>query len=55
MSYENLSVTRDGATALVSVRRPDVLNALNDATLVELDRVFGELDADDEYFCIDEI
>jgi enoyl-CoA hydratase len=43
MAYQNLTVeTRDGV-AVVTVNRPDKLNALNDHTVEELDRAFAEL------------
>jgi enoyl-CoA hydratase len=47
MGYENIVVDRDAAVAVVSVSRPETLNALNDATLVELTRAFTELRDDD--------
>jgi len=52
MSYENISVAYEDSTAVVEVRRPDVLNALNDATLVELDRAFVELGANESVRCV---
>ncbi len=45
--YEFLNVERHGAVAIVVVNRPTVLNALNAATLEELDGAMGELGADD--------
>ena len=42
----NVEVERDGGIATVTVRRPEVLNALNEETLQELERTFRELDAD---------
>jgi enoyl-CoA hydratase len=46
MTYEMLQVERDGAVAVVTITRPKVLNALNMATLAELDQVVEELAAD---------
>jgi len=47
MTYQNLKLeTRDGV-AVVTVNRPDKLNALNDATVSELDAVFAALGADE--------
>jgi enoyl-CoA hydratase len=43
MSYENLIVERRDGIALVTVNRPDKLNALNAATMRELDACFAEL------------
>src|SRR5687767_9736793 len=44
--FENLLLTREGASALVTLNRPRVLNALNASTLDELRRVMVVL-ADD--------
>jgi enoyl-CoA hydratase len=44
MTYQNLGVeTRDGV-AIVTIQRPEKLNALNDRTIDELDAVFAELE-----------
>ena len=46
MSYENLKVeTRDGV-AIVTINRPDKLNALNDRTVEELDAAFAAIGSD---------
>ena len=42
----NVLVDRDGDLAVVTVRRPEVKNALNKETLGEIDAVFAELGAD---------
>jgi enoyl-CoA hydratase len=47
MSFANLQLeTRDGI-AIVTVDRPDKLNALNDATMGEIERAFAGLAGDD--------
>ncbi len=43
----HVRVARDGEIATVTIKRPEVLNALNDETMNELDAVFSELEADD--------
>jgi len=47
MEFENLDITRRGAVALLTVSRPDKLNALNAATIAELDRAFVSLTDND--------
>jgi enoyl-CoA hydratase/3-hydroxyacyl-CoA dehydrogenase len=43
----NLQVGKDGNLATVTIKRPEVLNALNDQTMNELNTTFDELEADD--------
>jgi enoyl-CoA hydratase len=46
MNYQNITVeTREGV-AIVTVNRPDKLNALNDRTMEELDAAFAALGSD---------
>jgi enoyl-CoA hydratase len=45
--YEHVTVERDDAVAIVTLNRPQVLNALNVAMIAELARAFAELDSDD--------
>lgn len=45
---ENIRVQRDGNIVVVTMARPKALNALNDQTLEELDRVFTCLEEDRE-------
>ena len=47
MTFENLLLERDGPVAIVTLNRPQVLNALNSQTLSELASVMAELKADD--------
>ena len=45
MSFANLQIeTRDGI-AVLTLRRPEKLNALNDETMGEIERAFGQLQA----------
>ena len=43
---QNVQVDREGHLAIVTVNRPSKLNALDNATISELDGVFTQLDAD---------
>ncbi len=49
---ENTRTEREGAVATVFVARPSKLNALNDATLVELTEAFSELAGDEDIRCV---
>jgi len=46
MAYQNLLVETRDAVAVVTINRPDKLNALNDRTVEELDAAFTALGAD---------
>ena len=46
MTFDNLLIERDEATAIVTINRPQVLNALNTQTLDELRRALLELKQD---------
>lgn len=52
MSYKNLLVEFKNRTALVTLNRPDKLNALNGETLVEIRQVFEELQKNDSIYVI---
>jgi enoyl-CoA hydratase/carnithine racemase len=44
--HRNVKVERDGDIAVVTIRRPEVKNALNDQTMNELEAVFNALEKD---------
>ena len=46
MAFENLTLERDGAVAVLTINRPKVLNALNTATMDELRRAVLEVRRD---------
>jgi enoyl-CoA hydratase len=52
MGYSHLRVVREGAVGIVTVARPDKLNALSDATLRELSAAFTELRDDEAVRCV---
>jgi len=43
---DNLLLAREGQTALITINRPQVLNALNSQTLVELEQALAEIRSD---------
>ncbi len=48
MAYANILFEKEDGLALVTVNRPDVRNALNRATMEELERAIDEAEADEE-------
>jgi enoyl-CoA hydratase len=52
MSFENLLVDRDGAVAVVTVNRPQRLNALDARTIGELRQAALDLQRDDGIRCV---
>lgn len=47
MSFENLKTTDSGGIRTITINRPEKLNALNVATIAELDAAISEVEADD--------
>jgi enoyl-CoA hydratase len=52
MEYKNLLVQINEKTALVTINRPDKLNALNHTTLEELKNLFEELQSMDDVYSV---
>ena len=52
MSYETILVEQRGAVTLVTLNRPQALNALNSQVLKELIEAFAAYDADDSQHCL---
>ena len=52
MSYETILVEKKGAVTLVTLNRPQALNALNSTVLDELIDAFAAYDADPEQRCL---
>ena len=46
MPFENLLIERDGGVLVVTINRPEKLNALNTKTVVELGQVMDEAESD---------
>jgi enoyl-CoA hydratase len=51
-TFENILVETDGPVALITLNRPNVLNALNSDLLSELSASLTELESSDEVRCI---
>ena len=52
MSYETILVEQQGAVTLVTLNRPQALNALNTQVLSDLIAAFAAYDADDSQRCL---
>jgi enoyl-CoA hydratase len=48
MTFKNITIERDGLTAVVTINRPDALNALNGETMRELIHAMMEIEEDDD-------
>ena len=51
VTYETLLIERRGAVTLVTINRPQALNALNSQVLADLIHAFGKYDADESQRC----
>lgn len=52
MSYENIIVEKRGAVGLITLHRPQALNALCNALIAELGQALDDMEADDAIGCI---
>ncbi len=52
MSYENILAEKQGAVGVITLNRPQALNALNAALVDEIGRALKEFDADSSVGCI---
>ncbi len=52
MTFETILIEQKGAVTLVTLNRPQALNALNSAVLKELIAAFAAYDADDSQHCL---
>ena len=52
MTYENLLLKREGNIGILSINRPDELNALNEKLLEELDRAIDNISMDEEIYVL---
>lgn len=52
MAYQNILVEKKGAVGIVTLNRPDALNALNKALMDEMTAALDDYEADDEVHCI---
>ncbi|HLN85707.1 MAG TPA: enoyl-CoA hydratase/isomerase family protein, partial [Candidatus Limnocylindrales bacterium] len=52
MSYQNILAERDGKVALITLNRPEKLNAMNYELAAELDEELTKIESDDEVRCV---
>jgi enoyl-CoA hydratase len=52
LTYENLLLKREGNIGILSINRPDELNALNEKLLEELDRAIDNISMDEEIYVL---
>ena len=52
LKLEGLRYEKRGRVAVISFHRPQVLNAMNTQTVVEMKQVFDHMDADPDIRCV---
>ena len=52
MAYENILVERKGGVGVITLDRPQAMNALNGALIAELETALGAFEDDDDIGCI---
>ncbi len=52
MAYENLLVDKEGAVGVITLNRPDTMNALNDGLMDEMTTALTDFERDDVIGCI---
>ena len=50
--YQNILTKREGAVTIITLNRPEALNALNSALMDELSSAIGEFEADNQVRCM---
>ena len=52
MSFNTITLIREGPIARIALNRPDKLNAINTEMLTELERALDQVEADDNVHCL---
>ena len=52
MAYKNITAEKDGAVGVITLNRPDALNALSEPLMVELTKALDDFEADADIGCI---
>ena len=52
MAYKNITAEKDGAVGVITLNRPDALNALSEPLMIELTKALDDLEADADVGCI---